>query len=416
MALQAFEFFTSFYGFAALAAVAMLFAFGSQRWKAAKAKAHAETLSDEQKRRIAYDAYEKSSAIRLNWWQTLLLLTGFALFLGFAFGAVWIDSLSNGVNLSDPFFWLILVIVPHLWIYPLGFVFMVVRSLVNLRIARLLMSAADASTELVSAPSSPALPSADQSAVPPFRLDLIYEIPLTTFEKRPIDATLNAFGKPPRTLLYLYDFRMGKTLRRHSIPYHLADYGPVFRIETPAEISLLRSLDLLDSEMLAACCATSLHWVRTFLAKADTGPLPYSRATRPFGRYPEIKFLTVDAIWQQVVLVMFEHVDHVIIDARRFDTRSTGLVWEIESAAERVCTSKLFILADITTRMPDLEACLRSGWARRRPAPYRHDGPVRVLRGGVDPVSMKLRVRDSETLVHNIVYRSDQIVAAGLLP
>jgi hypothetical protein len=384
------------------------------KWQRSRARKFEAAMSAEDRLEFAYNAFEKSGYIRnMKWWHWLLFLSLPLVF----FGPVWLDMIkaffAGELDFGDPGIWLILIIIPHIWVYPLFFAAAFIRSFATWRMAKLMVVPdEDTSDPLESLRISTDAPSTVNSN---FSIDLVIDLPDVKIRKSDVTSERNAFGTEPRSFLYLYDFRHGQAVTRFNISHSLTEYGPVYRMQSPIEVGLFRYLELAEKRYFRTHCATSVEWVRNFLARTSARPLSKRWPGRRYGRYPQLKFVSVDTIWKNVVKLLFDYVDYVVIDARRFTKDSEGLQWEIEAAAAFLKPSCLIVLADVHTKMADLEEHLRIGWSLRGDEAPGKDGPIKVLRLDCVPEKLKLNKWDEDRSIKSFYYETKDLVALDLL-
>ena len=261
---------------------------------------------------------------------------------------------------------------------------------------------------MTESPASPAESPAPDPGLPrlapPARVEMITSrtLPPAVLPNELPTPDCNVAGRPPVSILYLYNFYSNDTLVT-KMDGSWCRYGPVFFLGSPSDLgsghTFARDIEkLAETELIASPASFDARFdsaSRDLLPVGDAGLKSYPHYT---GGWPQHRFLCTDASWRHGVERLFAAADVVIMDASDYLLERGGLNWEIEQVVNRVDATNLLVLADDTADLVALKTAFEDAWTRMRsdsPNNRPNASPVRIV---VYPGESKARGAEQDEL------------------
>lgn len=219
------------------------------------------------------------------------------------------------------------------------------------------------------------------------------DLPPLKFLAPHVTAQVNIACLPPVRTLLLYNF-FSKSLSHRALPaqgWRL--HGPVYQLASPIELARAGGFDLGQDEVVGSRLLSTPQQIEDFLACQDEAPAPPDRRPRSWwrrrlqrwqaqvrtavglapsaalpevfldtGAYPQHVLHCTDGSWKHGVAALCARCDLVVVDAAEYSAERQGLGWEIQRLVDTVPLSRVIVLIDGFTELPELIMQFRHAW------------------------------------------------------
>ncbi len=238
---------------------------------------------------------------------------------------------------------------------------------------------------------------ASRTRRPPAPLEVVVledaDLPPLKFLAPHVTAQVNIACLPPIRTLLLYNF-FSKSLSHQALPVQgWRLHGPVYQLASPIELARAGGFDLGQDEVVGSRLLSTPQQIEGFLSRQDEAPVPPDLRPRSWwrrrlqrwqaqvrtavglapsaalpevfldtGAYPQHVLHCTDGSWKHGVAALCARCDLVVVDAAEYSAERQGLGWEIQRLVDTVPLSRIIVLIDGFTELPELIEQFRRAW------------------------------------------------------